>query len=168
MRYCFIINPASGKPETKADLESKIKAVGDLRGLDVTVLYTSNEGEATTLIKEFADRYPDECIRFYACGGDGTLCEAANGVMSIENRERVSLGVIPVGTGNDFVRCFSPGELFFDVEAQVDAECFDIDLIKCNDMYAVNMINIGFDCQVVVKTVRIKKKKFILIYLQAL
>ena len=56
MRYCFIINPASGKPETKADLESKIKAVGDLRGLDVTVLYTSNEGEATTLIKEFADR----------------------------------------------------------------------------------------------------------------
>ena len=161
MKYCFIINPASGKPETKADLENKIKEFGSSRGIDFTVLYTSKAGDATTLIKDFAESIPDERIRFYACGGDGTLCEAVNGVMSIEDRERVSLGVIPVGTGNDFVRCFSPRELFFDIGAQVDAEDLLVDLIKCNDTYAVNMVNIGFDCQVVVKTAVIKKKKFV-------
>lgn len=161
MKYCFIINPASGKPETKADLENKIQEAAQRRGLDTTVLYTSRAGEAGDLIKNFAERFPDDTIRFYACGGDGTLCEAVNGVMSIEDRERVSLGVVPVGTGNDFVRCFAPKELFFDIEAQTEAEAFEVDLLKCNDTYAINMINIGFDCQVVVKTGSIKKKKFI-------
>ena len=161
MKYCFIINPASGKPETKADLENKIQEATQRRGLDTTVLYTSKAGETGELIKSFAQKFPDEVIRFYACGGDGTLCEAVNGVMGIEDRERVSLGVVPVGTGNDFVRCFAPRELFDDIGAQLDAENFEIDLIKCNDTYAVNMVNIGFDCQVVVKTSSIKKKKFI-------
>ena len=161
MKYCFIINPASGKPETKANLENKIKEETECRGLDTTVLYTSRAGEAGELIKAFAEKFPDDSIRFYACGGDGTLCEAVNGVMSIEDRERVSLGVVPVGTGNDFVRCFSPRELFFDIEAQTKALAFEIDLLRCNDTYAINMINIGFDCQVVVKTAKIKRKKFI-------
>ena len=161
MKYCFIINPASGKPETKADLENKIREATERRGLDTTVLYTSRAGEAGELISSFAEKFSNDTIRFYACGGDGTLCEAVNGIMRIENRERVSLGVVPVGTGNDFVRCFSPRELFFDVDAQTGAELFEVDLLKCNDTYAINMINIGFDCQVVVKTASIKRKKFI-------
>ena len=161
MKYCFIINPASGKPETKADLENKIREAARLKGLDTTVMYTEKAGDAGDFIVSFAEKNEGEDIRFYACGGDGTLCEAVNGVMRLADRSRVSLGVVPVGTGNDFVRSFECGELFHDIGAQMDAEYMDVDLMKCNDSYAINMINIGFDCQVVVKTAIYKKKKFI-------
>ena len=163
MKYCFIINPASGKPETKANLENKINQVAKEKGIDVTVLYTRKAGDARELIVSFTEEHWNEDIQFYACGGDGTLCEAVNGMMAIEpeRRERVSLGVVPVGTGNDFVRSFENNELFSSIAAQMDAENIRIDLMRCNDFYAVNMINIGFDCQVVVKTGDYKKKKYI-------
>ena len=161
MKYCFIINPASGKPETKADLEYKINVAASEKTLDVTVLYTQKAGDASELIAHFAEKNRGEDIRFYACGGDGTLCEAVNGVMMIPDRTRISLGVVPVGTGNDFVRSFENKELFFDIHAQLDAQELSVDVMKCNDTYSINMINIGFDCQVVVKTDIYKKKKFI-------
>ena len=37
MKYCFIINPASGKPETKADLENRIRRTAELRGLEMGI-----------------------------------------------------------------------------------------------------------------------------------
>ena len=161
MKYCFIINPASGKPETKADLEYKINAAAREKELDVTVLYTRKSNDASELITHFAKANVGEDIRFYACGGDGTLCEAVNGVMAITDRTRISLGVVPVGTGNDFVRSFENKELFCDISAQLDAEETVVDLMSCNDLYSVNMINVGFDCQVVVKTDVYKRKRFI-------
>ena len=64
MKYCFIINPASGKPETKVDLEYKIRAAASEKELDVTVLYTQKAGDATELITHFAKENEGEDIRF--------------------------------------------------------------------------------------------------------
>ena len=163
MKYCFIINPASGKTTTKEGLEEKIKDRCAMAEKECHILFTQKVGDAREYIPRFCKEHTDSEIRFFACGGDGTLCEAVNGVMALDesDRARVSLGVIPVGTGNDFVRNFEPKELFMDVEAQLEATPVKIDLIKCNDFYAVNMINIGFDCQVVCKTDEFKHKKFI-------
>ena len=162
MKYCFIINPASGKAKNKAELEGKIREVCDAAGVEYTVVFTESVGDARLRMLDFYEAHKDsgEEIRFYACGGDGTLCEAVGGVMALSDAENVSLGVIPVGTGNDFVRNFAPKELFHDIGAQINGQTVKIDLIKCNDMYAVNMINIGFDCNVVVKTNQVKRKKF--------
>ena len=160
MQYCFIINPASGKQKTKEGLEARIKAACDEKGIDANVYFTTCRGDAREYVKNYTIDASDE-LRFYACGGDGTLCECVSGLMERENRDNVSVGVIPVGTGNDFVRCFENNENFFDVSAQLDATPMEIDVIKCNDDYAINMINVGFDCQVVVKTAEMKKKKFI-------
>jgi diacylglycerol kinase family enzyme len=66
-----------------------------------------------------------------------------------------------VGTGNDFVRNFSPKEQFFDIDAQLDGDVMELDLIKANDKYCVNTINIGFDCEVVVRMDKIKKSPLI-------
>lgn len=161
MKHCFIINPASGKETTKDGLESRIKEGCAARGAECFVYFTTGRGDAQRYIDEFCREHRDEDVRFYACGGDGTLCEVVNGVMALENRERVSVGVIPVGTGNDFVRNFSPKESFFDIDAQVCADAVDIDVIECNGFYAINMINIGFDSQVVVNTDKIKKKRWV-------
>ncbi len=161
MKYCFIINPKAGKSDNKSELEQRIKNICAERGIDATVYYTEGVGDAVEYIPRFCGTNRGERINFYACGGDGTLCEAVNGIMRVADRSGLSLGVIPVGTGNDFVRNFEGSELFSDVEAQLDASCLDIDLIDCNGTYAINMVNIGFDCQVVVKTSEIKRKAFV-------
>ena len=55
--------------------------------------------------------------------------------------------IIP--SGNDFIRNFDNKELFSDIEAQLDGDTVTLDLIKVNNDYCVNMVNIGFDCSVV-------------------
>ena len=161
MKYCFIINPASGKDSTKQGLENRIMESAAKAEADVTVMYTTQVGDMQKYIREFSAKNAGEEIRFYACGGDGTVCEAVNGVMSAEGRERLSLGIFPVGTGNDFVRTFDGKENFFDADAQINATAMKIDLIKCNDFYAANMINIGFDCHVVCTKEAIGKRAWV-------
>lgn len=161
MKYCFIINPASGKTDDKNALESSIREKCAVRGIEPVVMYTRKPKDAGKYILSFCDENKNEEIRFFACGGDGTLCEAVDGVARLENGENVSLGVVPVGTGNDFVRNFDGNERFLDIDAQLDSTAVDIDLMRCNDMYAINMVNIGFDCQVVVKTSEFKRKPFV-------
>ena len=161
MKHCFIINPASGKETTKEGLEERILQTCEAQGVECFVYNTTSRGDAGRFIKEYWEENREDEIRFYACGGDGTLCEVVSGVMALESRDNVSVGVLPVGTGNDFVRNFSPKELFFDIEAQIGAQDVSIDIIECNGYYAINMINIGFDSQVVVNTDKVKKKRFI-------
>ena len=72
-----------------------------------------------------------------------------------------SVGLIPKGTGNDFARNFANGELFFDIDAQTDGSPVLVDVLACNDMYAINMVNIGFDCEVVKRMVRIKRSPLV-------
>ncbi|MBE6707491.1 MAG: diacylglycerol kinase family lipid kinase [Ruminococcaceae bacterium] len=160
MKYCFIINPASGKKTTKDGLEERIREVCVKRGVEADIYFTACRGDAREYVRNYVIDASNE-VRFYACGGDGTLCECISGLMERNTRDNVSVGVIPVGTGNDFVRCFGGAQGFLDISAQLDATPMEIDVIKCNDDYAVNMINVGFDCQVVVKTAEMKKKSFI-------
>ena len=80
--------------------------------------------------------------------------------LSAEQREKVSVGVVPMGTGNDFVSNFTDKERFFNIEAQIKGSAYEIDLVKCNDLYSVNMVNVGFDSHVVCKKERLGKKKW--------
>lgn len=100
-------------------------------------------------------------LRFYACGGDGTLNEVVNGAAGVAFAE---VGCVPLGTGNDFVRNFPEAD-FTDMLAQLRGEPVPCDLIRYESVldgrtvrrYGVNMFNIGFDCAVVDKTDQIKR-----------
>lgn len=161
MKYCFILNPAAGKGEHTEVLQRSIDSACGERGVDYEVYRTAGVCDATEYVKRRVAEDPSEQYCFYACGGDGTLCEVVCGVMGLPEGARASVGLIPSGTGNDFVRNFSDRERFFDISAQLDAEPVSIDLLRCNELYAINMINVGFDCEVVVKTAKLKKKKLI-------
>ncbi len=170
MKYSFVINPAAGKGKIAAGLAEKIKEECLARELDFDIYFTTGVGDATEYVRRMGEERTGP-IRFYACGGDGTFGEAAQGVMAIENREGVSLGLFPIGTGNDFVRNFTEKETFLDVAAQIDGETCDLDVLRCNDRYAMNVINIGFDCEVVCDTVRYKKSPLVpssMVYIAAL
>jgi YegS/Rv2252/BmrU family lipid kinase len=160
MKYCFIINPAAGKGKRAAELASEIDRVCKERGVEYEIYNTKAPRDA----EEYIRRTVSECngeVSFFACGGDGTLCEVVTGIMSLEDREGISLGLIPIGTGNDFARNFAPSEQYFDIGAQIDGTPYKVDLIKAADRHAINMVNIGFDCEVVCKTASIKKSPLV-------
>ncbi len=93
-----IVNPASASgstgeawPQIASDLRSQF---GSFR-----VLFTTHHGEAAALAGEAARKGAKLII---ACGGDGTVSEVANGILS--SGKDVELGILPSGTGGDFRR----------------------------------------------------------------
>lgn len=157
MIYHFILNPRSGRSRKNKNIEAYIKKACRKREIDYHIYYTTCPGDATEYVKSMV-RISQEKQRFICLGGDGTLCEIVNSAPCNPN---VEFGVIPSGSGNDFIRNFTNTGKFQSILAQLDGETLSLDLIKCNDFYCVNMINIGFDCAVVKEADRVKKWKFI-------
>lgn len=151
-RY-FIINPAAGQG-TAAKIVPEIERVMAGKGLHYEIYETAYSGDCRAFVREKAQT--GEKMRFYVCGGDGTLHEAVNGAYGFAN---AAVGIIPMGTGNDFVKNFSGRRCFSDILAQILGEEIPVDLLCVNGKLAVNMINIGFDCDVVVQAGRLKKKR---------
>lgn len=148
MKNYFIINPKAGKGKHAEALEDQIRSACEKCGANYEIYLTTAVGDATRFVKEKCAEGINLPARFFACGGDGTLGEVVNGAVGTDG---AYVGLIPSGTGNDFVRNFADKELFFDIEAQLGGENVQVDVLKCNDLYAINMINIGFDCEVVKK-----------------
>ena len=157
MIYHFILNPKSGRSKKQRNLEDVIKSACQNRSLDYHIYYTTCPGDATEYVKSMV-RISAEKQRFICVGGDGTINEIVNSAPCNLN---VEFGVIPYGSGNDFVKNFSNVDLFSSIDAQLDGETVTLDLIKVNEYYCANMVNIGFDCAVVKETEKLKKFKFI-------
>lgn len=157
MIYHFILNPKSGRNPKQKKLEQEIKAACIKRQLSYHIYYTTCVGDATEYVKSMI-RISSEKQRFICIGGDGTINEIANSAPSNPN---VEFGVIPNGSGNDFVRNFTNTKNFSDIEAQLDGTPVSFDLIKLNEYYCVNMVNIGFDCSVVKEASKLKKSKLV-------
>ena len=158
VRHVFILNPAAGKGEMQQGLSEQIDRICTEQGVDYEIHFTKVSGEATEYVRTCCAQHPDVSFRFYACGGDGTVCETVNGAYGYEN---ASVGIVPVGTGNDYVRNFDGNQAFLDIAAQLDGEIMNVDLIRYNDKLCANMINIGFDCEVVKQTAKLKRNKLI-------
>ena len=141
-------------------VRENIKSVCNSRNTEFEIYLTQSVGDAETFIKNTCRKYEnsDVTCRFYACGGDGTINECVNGIVGFDHAE---LAAIPIGTGNDFVRNFGSAESYFDLESLMASHAISCDLIKYNDRYSLNMINIGYDCAVVGRTARIKKNPLI-------
>lgn len=156
MKHIFIINPLAGQGAVQK------KLISDLEGKKLDCYITKCQGDGEKYIKSVCETGLSGTVRFYACGGDGTLNEVINGVFGYENAEAAC---IPAGSGNDFIRNFNiPPGYFKDVDRQLTGSAIPVDLIKYTETasetdarYAINMFNIGFDCNVVAKTAEVKK-----------
>ncbi len=156
MIYHFILNPKSGRNRKHKNIEELIKVACKSRQLSYHIYYTTCPGDATEYVSSMV-RISQKRQRFICIGGDGTINEIVNSAPCNDN---IEFGVIPCGSGNDFVRNFTNKELFSNIDAQIDGTAIPLDLLKCNDKYCVNMVNIGFDCAVVKEAYKLKKLKF--------
>ncbi len=162
MKTVFIINPKAGKDKNPEELTKRIEAVASKKGADIDIYITKSPGDGTAFVKNYITEKGN--ARFIACGGDGTLSEVLNGMIDAPESE---IGVLPLGTGNDFCRNFAGN--FSDIGALLTGSTVPCDAIlyktEKNDEtktgYCANMFNIGFDCNVADMTAVMKKKPFI-------
>ena len=166
MKYYFIINPAAGKGKGCDTLERDILEVSSELSKDVTIYRTTCVGDAEVFTRTTAESDPDEDLCFIACGGDGTFNEVLNGCIGHRN---ASCSIMPLGTGNDFVRNFPDAGDFTSVRALLQGEVLSCDSIEYSGVidgefrvrYCANMFNIGFDCNVVDATQKFKTKPLV-------
>lgn len=137
MKKLHVINPAAG---TKRPLNLLLEAIPEGESHYVT----TGVGDAERFIYETCQNEPE--THFLVYGGDGTLNEAVNGIVNAGAGSKALLTMVPTGTGNDFVRSFPE-----------KGKIYEIDVLRCNDRYAVNIVNFGFDSRVVEKMERYKR-----------
>lgn len=160
MKHYFVINPLAGKGNKVDELAERIVSACEARKVEYEIYRTQAVGDAELFVKTTCLKYENSDIvcRFYACGGDGTVNECVNGVVGHDRHE---IAVIPIGTGNDFVRNFGDADVFCDINAQLDAVSTKCDVLKYNDRYCMNVANVGLDCEVVARTARIKRNALV-------
>lgn len=139
------------------------------RGLRFDIVETEASGHAETLAREAAEAGFDVVV---AAGGDGTVHEVANGLMSA-HAEGSALGLIPIGTGNDFVKMFPGTATINDAIATLAAGrtvSADVGVAAWDGRteYFVNAMGTGIDVEVVRQMRRSRMLPGAVIYVSAL
>lgn len=148
MRHIFIINPCAGGEDHADAITQRLQA----SNIEALVYITQGAKDATRYVDNHCRQHPGEALRFYACGGDGTLNEVASGVMGHSNAE---VGCYPCGSGNDYVKYWH-GVDFNDLQALTKASSVEVDVMKVRYQsdsgpalrYALNTLNFGFEAEV--------------------
>lgn len=152
MKLLFIVNPIAGKGNTRKAVPY-IRKFCENNDLEYSIIQTTKQGEAPQIVR-------DNCAGYsvvVAVGGDGTVLEVTNGLAGTD----IPLGVIPLGSGNDFARSVNIPMGFENIE-----ECLQIitekpaqpvDLARFNGRVFLNIASIGFDAEIIRDLHRIKR-----------
>lgn len=159
----LICNPTAGRGRA-GRLLGDVQAALHSLGVDNQVALTHRPGEATTLAAQaLADGY----ALVIAMGGDGTLNEVVNGL--VQASQPGTLGVIPVGTGNDFIKMLGIPQ---DWRAACNRIAYGkprrVDIGRVNGRIFLNNVGIGFDAQVGIEAKKIRWLSGQAVYLAAL
>ncbi len=156
MNNLFVINPAAGKGKKVLQYIELIKNHCENEQENFDIYITKSQGDATSYVKHYLSQ--KQGCNIFACGGDGTLYEVVNGIYGNKNAK---VGVLPLGSGNDFVRLFGNKENFLDVKKQLYGKTARFDLIKCENRLALSQCSVGFDAKVCMDQKSIKKIPFV-------
>ncbi len=140
VRHFFIFNPAAGKRGAKARLD---QALATLDEASYVLHVTRGSGDAANFVRQVCQTEQGP-LRFYACGGDGTLGEVATGALGCE---RAEIGVWPCGSGNDYVKLYGGEARFLDIKAQLRAPSVPVDVIRVGERCAINAVNAGLEAE---------------------
>jgi YegS/Rv2252/BmrU family lipid kinase len=164
----IILNPM-------ADMGNAWRVARDLRSITeqhggVDWSGTVYPGHGIELAKQAGEQGYDMVI---AMGGDGTVHEVINGIMQIPEDKRPILGVVPVGSGNDFAHAIGvPVKSDHALVHALDSEPSTVDLGMMTDghgkiEYFDNTIGIGFDAVVTIRSHQLPLLRGFLMYLTA-
>ncbi|MFC0423918.1 diacylglycerol kinase family protein [Lactiplantibacillus plajomi] len=166
--YDIIINELAGNGRGKTVWET-VKPILEQRQINFDYHVSKYAGHTTRLAAQFAKvaRFkPDVTPVLLVIGGDGTLNEALNGLMSVPRKQQVPLAYIPGGSGNDFARgldmATKPEIALAQILNNMRPRMLNIgyyhETLKNDHRYFVNNVGLGFDAQIVDDTNRSKQK----------
>ena len=149
-KVLLIVNPAARNGTARQAAGQAATALRARLGQDaVTVAFTAGPRDAVGIAAE-----SEGCTTVVALGGDGVVHEVANGLMRCRPGVRPALGVIPVGSGNDYARAIG-------VPTDVEAACALLcgtppvftDVGRVNGRYFVETLSFGVDAAIALDTV---------------
>ena len=144
MKHIFVVNPMAGGHDSSETITRSLARLT----VENEIYTTRGPRDATHFVAERLNQSGGEPLRFYSCGGDGTLNEVVSGVMAAERGERrVEVSCYPCGSGDDFVR-YWPESDFRNIQALVNGTAVPVDVMRLGDRYCVNTLNYGFEAAV--------------------
>ncbi len=150
--YHIVVNPQGGKGKSVKALK-RVKKILDKNKIEYLVHNTEYAGHATEIVRQLS-RTPNTNI--LVMGGDGSFNEIINGIECFEN---VTLGLIPCGTGNDFVRSSGhPTKVSKALEIILRGNTDYVDYIQLDDRRCLNVVGAGMDVDVLLKYDSMKGK----------
>ena len=138
MSQIFILNQKANNAKNVSLEEKLVSAIKELDGAI----------EKTTSLEELKDVltfYKNRADIIYAVGGDGTVNTILNGIYG----GSASLGIVPVGTGNDFYKKLN----------EYDREVMDVNIMQVNDRLGINSFSIGLDAEIGINASFMKQLK---------
>jgi YegS/Rv2252/BmrU family lipid kinase len=141
--WVFIVNPIAGNGYGKT-IVPKLREMILKHNVDAEIIFTERSGHAS----ELSEFYFKKGFKYIiAVGGDGTFNEVSR---SLINKKDVTTGIIPAGTGNDFIQILGFPDRFGDREWDIffNRAVIAMDAGSCNGMIFVNGMGLGFDAQV--------------------
>ena len=148
-RFLAIVNPAAGGGKCGRLANAALERVRTA-GIDLDVALTNRAGEATELTRS---AYRQGVRQFLAVGGDGTAFEIVNGLFpEALSKGRPSLGFLPLGTGNSFLKDFTARGVEHAIEALKNGSRRACDVIRLRhsggNLYYLNLLSLGFPADV--------------------
>ncbi len=119
-------------------------------GIAIEVVETQRAGDATRIARE---AYGHGQRKFIAVGGDGTSYEVVNGLFPEASAgERPTLGFLPLGTGNSFLRDFSDRGVEHAIESLIAGRSRNCDVLRLRHrggvIHYINLLSVGFPADV--------------------
>jgi diacylglycerol kinase (ATP) len=142
-----LVNPAAGRGRRRARLRDYLARLQKHIGTFEPV-YTTHAGDEIGILDTALSRGV-ECI--VALGGDGTWSATADRVLASGRGPDVSVGFLPVGTGNDFGKSIGVRHENIDavMRAIADRTTRVVDAGRVGDRYFLNVVGMGFDIAVI-------------------
>ncbi len=162
----LIANPAAGRRRVERQLPEIRQALKSLN-VETDLVRTRAPGHGSELAAR-AEQAGYELV--IAVGGDGTVHEVVGGLVAAAGDGTAgTLGIIPLGTGNDFIKVLDVPKDWRAACAKIaEGKTRRIDVGRVNDSIFNNNVGIGFDAQVGIEAQKIKRLRGTAVYMAAL
>jgi len=143
-RVQLILNGKAGGNDALQTAVARQRAIGHT----IEVRVTLEKGDARRFVAEAG-----EVDLVIAAGGDGTLNEVVHGLMDLSTAARPAVGVVPLGTANDFATaCGIPHDPEEALALCMEGKAAPIDIGKANEHWFLNAASIGFGAEITATT----------------
>ena len=145
----LVVNPAARGGRAKALGERALELL-QAAGVDVELRYSQSSEHARSLGAAAGE---EGFATLVVLGGDGVIHHVGEGLMDAAADKRPMLGIVPVGSGNDYARTVHiPEGVEAAVTALLGAEPRAMDVVRVNDRHYLETLSFGLDAAIAIGT----------------